>query len=74
MHTNVSIVGVGKERCTLLLNSWSTVMTEKAALVTRTTLRTSGHAPADSRQGAPSIRNCVTRLDWDWPDGGWRYK
>ena len=39
-----------------------------------TTLRFTGPVPADSRQRTPSVRNCVTRLTRDEPDGVWRFK
>ena len=37
------------------------VKPEKAAPVTRTALKTTGPVPADSRQGTPLVRNCVSR-------------
>ena len=42
----------------------STVTPEKAAPVTRTTLRITGPAPVASRQGTPPVpvRNCVTLI------------
>ena len=52
----IPIVGVGEEGCI----NWSVVMPKKAAPVTGTTRRTIGPVPADSRQWAPSVRNCVT--------------
>ena len=47
---------------------------EKAAPVTRTTLRTTGPVPANSRQRTPLVRTCMTRLTRDWPDSGWRHE
>ena len=41
--------------------NWSMVTPEKAASVTRPTLRFTGPVPADSRQGTPSARNCATQ-------------
>ena len=56
--STVPEVGVGKER---RRKNWSMVIPEKAAPVIGTTLRTTDPAPADSRQGTPSVSNCVTR-------------
>ena len=53
----IPTVGVGKER----RFNWSIVTCKMAAPVTRTTLKTTGPVPADSRQWTPSVRNCVTR-------------
>ena len=41
--------------------NWSMVTCKMAAPVTRTTLRTTGPVPVDSRQQTPSVRHCVTR-------------
>ena len=46
LHTNI-IVGVGGKR--EAHKKWSSVIPKKAAPVTRTTLRTTGPVPADSR-------------------------
>ena len=51
---------------------WSKVKPEKVAPVTGTTSRVTGPVLVDSRQGTPSVRNCVTRLTRDRPDGGRR--
>ena len=67
LHTNS---GRGKREAH---EKWSLVKPEKATLVTGTTLRTTGPVPTDSRQGTPSVRNRVTRLIRDWPDGGWMW-
>ena len=45
MPTSIPIVGVGKERRTLIVHG-----DVKAAPITGTTLRTTGPVPADSRQ------------------------
>ena len=41
-------------------DNWSMAKPEKAASVTRTTLRTTGAVPADFWQGTSSVCNCVT--------------
>ena len=59
LHTN----NIGCEK-TEAHEIWSVVEPEKAVPVTQTTctLRTIGPAPVNSRQGTPSVHNCVTRL------------
>ena len=45
----IPILGVGKERRTLIID-WSIVTCKKGPSVTGTTLKTNGPVPADSRQ------------------------
>ena len=48
--------------------NWSMVTCQHSFGIT---LRLTGPVPMDSRQLKLSIRNCVTRLIRDWPDGVW---